>query len=351
MQNSVFLGSDIFRNSVYGNGHPLDIARVWPVIDICRFEGWLTEHNYKDIAPALPEVLACYHHPDYVDALLEAEETQSLSDDKKDRFNIGRSSNPIFPQIYKRPATAAQASLEATRYLASGDKQIVFNPSGGTHHGRKTEAFGFCFVNDPAIAIEALCTETDGTICYIDIDAHHCDGVQDWHYDKSQLRLFSIHQDNLWPRTGQAHDTGGGNALNIPVPQGAGDELLLSTCSQIILPKVKSFNPDFVIIQAGADGHKDDPQSKLAYQLTGYWQAVEMFLSLGKPTLILGGGGYNPFVTARAWAGIWAMISGYAPYKMGLSEASIHLLKSLSWSHRLGRNPPSYWYSALGETV
>lgn len=349
MRKNVFFGSDIFRQSVYGTGHPLNIARVWPVIDICRYQGWLDGDEYHDVSPASPALLSQFHAADYVQALCDAEADQQLSASRKAHYNIGQSGNPIFPEIYRRPATAAHASYMGAHWLVEGKAHRVFNPSGGTHHGRRHQAYGFCFVNDPAIAIEAIRQISNAPICYVDIDAHHCDGVQDWHHDTANLHIFSIHQEGLWPRTGQLDDKGGGNATNYPLPAGAGDALLLHVIESEILPQLKFIQPAYLIIQAGADGHRDDPQSKLSYHLQGYWQAVDALLSLDIPTMVLGGGGYNPFITAKAWAGIWALIKGIDPNNVALNEASQSLLKGLEWHHRLGRNPPQHWFEYFGD--
>ena len=351
MRKYVFFGSDIFRQSVYGTGHPLNIARVWPVIDICRAQGWLDDDSYQEVLPASPALLSQYHDPDYVEALLDAERDQSLPEEMRTRFNIGQSSNPIFPEIYKRPATAAHASILAADMLASGQATHLFNPSGGTHHGRRAMAYGFCFVNDPAIAIARLREKTSKPITYLDIDAHHCDGVQDWHADTPNLQLISLHQQDIWPRTGNADDTGGGNAINYPLAKQATDRQFLSLMQTEILPKIKAFSPSYIIIQAGADGHRHDPQSKLNYSLDGYWQAVRLALSLDIPSLVLGGGGYNPYITAKAWAGLWALIIGKNPSHETLCEEAKSVLRGLTWHHRLGRDKPAHWTEEFGDRL
>ena len=350
---NIFFGSDIFRNSLYGDNHPLNIARVWPAIDICRAEGWLDEETYHEIKPASEAVLAQFHDEAYVAALSYAQRHQTLPEALKDQFHIGRASNPIFKEVYERPATAANASLIGAKWLIEGRADTVYNPSGGTHHGRKNKANGFCFVNDPAIALDVLADEGQGTITYIDIDAHHCDGVQDWHSDNPQIQIISIHQSDLWPRTGSQDDKGGGNAHNFTLPPESGDTALKALMTDIIIPLITAHKPSYLVLQAGADGHRHDPQSKLAYSLQGYCQVIEMILAIDCPKLVLGGGGYNPYITAKAWAGIWPLItkqlSSEALANLPLSQASSHLLKQLSWHHRLGRNPPDTWFSHFGD--
>ena len=344
---SVFLGSDIFRHSVYGHNHPLNIARVWPVIDLLRYEGLLDDADYHDVPVAPVEELARYHDEDYVKALHQAQTHQTLPDDLRDKYNLGKGANPIFKEVYDRPATAAKASMIGAEMLVGGQADYVFNPSGGTHHGQKDKAFGFCFVNDPAIALITLRSLTDKKVLYLDIDAHHCDGVQDWLSHDEAMRIISIHQQGLWPRTGADEDRGKGNARNYNIAEGSGDKTLLSLIKNEISNEINDFAPDYMVIQAGADGHQFDPQSKLSYSLQGYWQAVEEALKHNVPTMILGGGGYNPYLTAKAWAGIWCLLQNISPYQKSLNETSQNLLKGLEWHHRLGRNPPESWFTHL----
>ena len=341
------LGSDIFRGSVYGKGHPLNIARVWPVIDICQALGWVEEGEYRAIAPARPEALQLFHTADYIQALQEAEKFQKLGDQKMQRHRIGLDNNPIFLQIYRRPATAAAASIYGANLLLTGDRQTVFNPSGGTHHGMPDRANGFCFVNDPALAILTLLEGGAGRVAYIDIDAHHADGVEAHLSSDPRVKLWSVHEENRWPRTGLAGDIGGGQARNFPLARGAGNTALLEILNQHILPDIHQFSPEFIVLQAGCDGLMDDPQSGLAYTNRGYWQAIEQILALEIPALVLGGGGYNPFTTARAWAGIWGLIKGKNPYQTRANEAVHAILSGLEWQHRRARIIPAHWTEQL----
>lgn len=344
-----FLGSDIFRGSVYGKGHPLNIARVWPVMDICTALGWLDEDHFLSIPPATESELEIFHTTAYIAALKQAEQQGWLETSLMDRHRIGRDSNPLFPQIYSRPATAAKASLVAIDLLVSGKAEIVFNPSGGTHHGMPDRANGFCFVNDPAIAILKALELGVQRLVYIDIDAHHADGVQDHLSNRKEVLLFSLHEQNRWPYTGKDNDIGGGSARNFTLARGADDNTLLQICQHKILPEIQQFNPELVIVQAGCDGLADDPQSGLCYSNSGYWKAVKIFLDYAKPILVLGGGGYNPFTTARAWAGLWGLIAGKNPEQTVLNPQASAIMRSLQWEHRRGRNPPESWFTHLGD--
>ena len=346
-QGAVFLGSDIFRGSVYGRNHPLNIARVWPVIDICRALGWLDDSCFEKVSPAAETDLHRFHTSDYVSALKDAQRDQELDDIRRQRHRIGMDSNPIFPQVYDRPATAAAASIRGARYLLENRYSAVFNPSGGTHHGMPDKANGFCFVNDPALALLTLAEQPDARIAYLDIDAHHPDGVQDTLSSHPRIKLWSIHEENKWPRTGKSDDRGGGQAKNITLPRGADDDAFLGVLMNSIIPDIKDFNPDYLVLQAGCDGLADDPQSGLSFTTSGYWCSVQMCLQLNKPIMVLGGGGYNPFATARAWSGVWGLISGNSPFKTNANHEVEKILTSLEWSHRLARSRPDRWVKRL----
>ena len=113
----LFFGSDIFLGSVYGKGHPLNIARVWPVIDLCRILKWLPDKYYQPVEPASPEQLNLFHDMSYIRALQMAERDQALQDADMQRYRSGLDNNPIFADVYRRPATAAAASLMAADAL------------------------------------------------------------------------------------------------------------------------------------------------------------------------------------------------------------------------------------------
>ena len=133
----LFFGSEIFRHSSYGPKHPLAIPRVSTTIDLCRALGWLPDAVYVDSPVATPTALARFHKPAYIAALAEAEKTQRLPPADRVRFNLGRLENPIFGEMFRRPATAAGASLLAAERLlaarAGGRDAVIYNPAGGTH--------------------------------------------------------------------------------------------------------------------------------------------------------------------------------------------------------------------------
>ena len=134
---ALFIGSEIYRRSRYGSNHPLAIPRVSTCIDLCRALGWLPQDRFLDSPIATRDELIRFHDPAYIDALIAAEVAQSVDDTTSERHNIGRGGNPVFGEVFRRPATACGASLLAAELLAAGVARTVYSPAGGTHHGRK----------------------------------------------------------------------------------------------------------------------------------------------------------------------------------------------------------------------
>ncbi|WP_375543906.1 acetoin utilization protein AcuC [Ruegeria conchae] len=252
--------------------------------------GWLNSQNYRTSPCAKPKALQRFHSPAYISALLNAEKTQSVSDEVKRRFGLGTLSNPVFGEMYRRPATAAGGSMLGAELIWNGG--IVFNPAGGTHHGLESRANGFCYLNDPVLAILRLLDLGLERIVYIDIDAHHCDGVEAAFHGSSMVRIISIHEARRWPFTGLLEDDAGGAAWNLPVGRSLNDDEFQAILEGMILPVTKAFHPQAIILQCGADAVTEDPLSRLALSNNAHWRAVSSLQNLTPRFLILGGGGW-----------------------------------------------------------
>jgi len=345
----LFIGSDIYRSSSYGRQHPLAIPRVSTVIDLVRALGWLDPAAYVESPMATPDQLARFHAPDYIAALRRAEVEQHIGPEAARRFNIGCNGNPLFSEIFSRPATACGASLEAAEILlAARDGAVVYNPAGGTHHGRSDRASGFCYLNDPVLAMLRLLDGGAGSILYIDLDAHHCDGVADAFADDARVVIVSVHEEERWPFTGALDEAGVGNVFNLPVPAGFNDSEMEFVSENLILRLGAALSPDVVVAQCGADALAEDPLSKLALSNNALWRALAALKTLSPRLLVLGGGGYNPWSVARCWAGNWAILNDIA-IPRALPEAGAAILRGLSWSRSAGRNPPEHWFTTLAD--
>lgn len=344
----LFIGSEIYRKSSFGRNHPLSIPRVSTVIDLCRALGWLDVGRYIDSPRATPEQLARFHDPAYIQVLQETEAAQAASPEIRQRYNLGKLENPIYPEMFRRPATSCGGSIHAATLLAEGRARAIYHPAGGTHHGRRDRASGFCFFNDPVLAILALLDRGIAPVAYVDIDAHHGDGVQDAFAGDDRVRVISVHEAGRWPFTGGGGDRGGGNAWNIPVPPGFNDSEMAFVVEEALAPLAAAVRPQALVLQGGADALADDPLSKLALSNRALWAAVAALKDIAPRLLVLGGGGYNPWSVARAWAGVWAILNDIAAPDALPPDAEA-VLRALTWSRSDGRNPPAHWFTTLAD--
>jgi len=342
----LFLGSEIYRGSSYGEWHPLRVPRVSTVMDLSRAMGWLPPEQYRNSPRAKPKALHIWHTPAYVAALEQAERDQAVTDEVRERHGLGTISNPIYPEMFRRPATGAGASLLAGELLAEGG--VIYHPGGGTHHGFPDRAGGFCYLNDPVLAMLALRRAGARRIAYVDIDAHHCDGVEAGFAGDPETLLISVHEDRRWPFTGKLEEDGGGNCLNMPVPRGFNDSEMAEIRDRLIMPALEGFAPDAIVLQCGADAVTEDPLSRLELSNNAHWAVLRALMALNAPRLlVLGGGGYNPWSVGRLWTGIWATLNGHDIPDRVTPEAEA-VLRALEWKKaRAGRNPPTHWFTTL----
>lgn len=344
----LFIGSEIYRRSRFGSKHPLAIPRVSAVIDLTRALGWLPDEIYIDSPQATPEELARFHDPVYIAALMQAEAEGAATPEARARHHIGANGNPVFREVFRRPATACGASITAGRLLAGAPRGTIYSPAGGTHHGRPDRASGFCYFNDPVLGMLAMLDGGVRRIYYVDLDAHHGDGVEDAFADDARVLTLSVHEAGRWPRTGAAEDRAGGLARNLPVPAGFNDSELDYLVDQVVLPLGRAFAPEAVVVQCGADALADDPMSRLGLSNGALWRAVARLAGLAPRLLVLGGGGYNPWSVARCWAGVWATLAGRAVPE-GLPAAAEAVLRGLWW-HRFPNRPlPEHWLTTLAD--
>lgn len=341
----VLIGHEIYRTSSYGPFHPLRVPRVSTVMDLSRAMGWLPPAQFVVSPRAKPAVLQGYHTPEYLGALQAAERAQAVNDDVKRRHGLGTPSNPVFAEMFRRPATSAGASWLAGELLAQGG--VVYSPAGGTHHGMPDRANGFCYLNDPVIAIQSLRQQGVGRVAYVDIDAHHPDGVEHAFADDPDTLLVSCHEENRWPRTGALKDVGAGQVWNVPMPRGSGDDVAAMVRDTVILPVVAAFRPDAIVLQCGADAVVEDPQSRLAWSNQAHRAIVKALMGMAPRYLVLGGGGYNPWSVGRCWTGVWAALNGHDVPDV-LPLAAQNVLRALTWEgQRRVKVPPEAWLTTL----
>jgi len=278
------------------------------VLRLCEELGWADAASFREAPAARTEDLLRFHDREYVAALRDADAAGHVTTAVRERFGFGTLENPLFPGVFARAATAVGGSMLAAELALDG--RVVFHPAGGTHHGRPGRASGFCYFNDPVFAIMAFLDHGVQRVLYVDLDAHHGDGVQDAFAGNHTVLTISVHEKGRWPYTGAADDAGGGNAVNLPVPSGFNDSELQFLLQSIVLPCAEAFMPQAVVITCGTDALEGDPLSRLALSNGALWSAVERLVGPIGPAVVLGGGGYNPWTLARAWTGLWGRLSG-----------------------------------------
>jgi acetoin utilization protein AcuC len=341
-----YIGSEVYRASSYGVLHPLRIPRVSTVTDLARALGWLPRAAWITSPRARPAALKLYHTPDYLEALQRAEATGHVTPDTRARHNIGTPSNPVFPEMFRRPATSAGGTMLAAQLVAAGGGPVHV-PGGGTHHALPDRANGFCYLNDPVLCLMVLRRAGLRRIAYVDIDAHHCDGVEPAFAGDPGALMISVHEERRWPFTGALDDDAGGSAFNLPVPRDLNDSEMDAILHGLILPRLAAFAPEAVVLQCGSDALLEDPLSRLALSNNAHWRVVAALRELTPRLVVLGGGGYNPWSVARCWVGVWATLAGY-PIPEHLPPGAEAVLRALDWrGARQGRTPPEHWFTTL----
>jgi len=342
------VASEVYRGSSYGPKHPLAIPRVPATLDLCAALGWLPDAQVLESPRATVAELARFHDPAYIAALQRAEAEQAVDAATRARFGIGANGNPVYREVFRRPATAAGGTLLAARLTAAGGG-IVYNPGGGTHHGMPARASGFCYVNDPALGLLAWRDAGLAPLLYVDIDAHHGDGVEEAFAGDPAVFTLSVHEAGRWPGTGAVEETRGGGAMNIPVPAGFNDSEMRFVLEEAILPVVAALRPSAIMLQGGADALAEDPLATLSLSNNAHWAVVEALARAAPRFVLLGGGGYNPWSVARCWAGAWATLNRWdIPDRLPPEAEAV--LRGLSLNRAAGRNPPGHWFTTLRDT-
>lgn len=253
---------------------------------------------------ATEEEILAFHEPDYLEALRHAE--GGVWSPKLGRYGLGTADCPIMKGVYSASMLASGASAQAAEWVLKDQGRIAFNMAGGLHHAMPSYAWGFCYLNDPVIAIHKILQKFE-RVAYIDIDAHHGDGVQVAFYRDGRVLTVSLHESGrfLFPGTGFETELGEGDgygfSLNIPFLPYAGDDVYRRALDEIVAPALEAFQPQVIVTQLGADALHDDPITHWNLTTHSYLHALKLFKSFDLPWVALGGGGYNIANVCRAW--------------------------------------------------
>ena len=332
----------MYRVSSFGGAHPLGIARVSTVMDLVRALDLSVNHQFQSAPTAKPALLRQFHASAYIDALQRIEDEQHASDRDRKIFNIGTFSNPVFPYMYKRPATSVGSSLLGAEYVADFGRAYALG--GGLHHGMAGFANGFCFLNDLVFAIWRLRALGLQRVAYVDLDAHYPDGVEAFFPHDKDLLIISTHEENRWPFLGKFNDNRPERIMNIPLPAGCQDSEYNFVLDELILPALLKFAPEVIVVQGGADALLHDPLSRLALSNNVLWRALREFLGCSERILLTGGGGYNPWTVARLWTGFWAILNDQ-PVPKNITPMAKDILQSLTWNRN--RRLPAHIFTTL----
>ena len=341
---ALFITSPVFQETAWRGNHPLAIMRHNAVVELCNTLGWLPACAQRLAAPAGRETLLRFHKADYLDNLQECCAEGRVSTPMRRRYNIGTMENPVFAGLFERAATTVGGSVMAARIALDGG--IGFHPAGGTHHGRPDRASGFCYFNDPVFAILTLLDGGMEKLLYVDLDAHHGDGVQDAFAGDARVMTLSIHEQDRWPHSGALNDRGGGHARNLPVPAGFNDSELDYLMAEAVLPLARHFAPQAMVITCGADALAGDPLSHLELSNQALLRACLALTALVPGAVVLGGGGYNPWTTARLWTGLWGALTGHA-MPVALPASALTVLSHLQCDLVEDDEIEPHWLNAL----
>ncbi len=307
--------SDEWSRFDYGPEHPLRMERLGLTWRLMEAYGLTALPRAKILAPAPAtlEAIACFHAREYIDILRAVSAGDWVP--HAGRYGLGPGDNPIFPGLWEAAQLVAGGSLLAAQLVAEGEVDRAFHFAGGLHHAMPARASGFCYVNDAVLAIMKL-RALGRRVAYVDIDAHHGDGVQFAFYGDPSVLTVSTHErgDRLFPGTGFVGEMGEGAGLgfsiNLPLQPFTDDDVYGPAFDAVVPPILAAFKPDVLVLQLGVDSHRTDPLTHLALTVQGFTATVQKLLAFAPRVVALGGGGYDLPNVARAWTAAWAAMNG-----------------------------------------
>lgn len=314
MSQAVFIGDETLWAGGHPTGHPLRPERLHDTWDMLHAYQAFDAPHTRIVSPRSPteDELATFHAREYIDIVRRL--SQGESGLNSAHYNFGPGDNPVFKGMYDSEGLKVGAALVGAELLLNDEANVVFSFAGGLHHAGRDFASGFCVFGDGAVAIHRM-LEAGWRVAYIDIDAHHGDGVQAAFYDDPRVLTISFHESGryLFPGTGFTHELGQGKgqgfSVNVPLFPYTGDEIFIWAFDQIVPPLIDRFAPDIIVAQLGVDAHWRDPLTHLALTTYGFEALFKRIHQLAPRWLAVGGGGYDRTVVPRAWTLAWAVMS------------------------------------------
>lgn len=303
MSVRVYVGEELARYG-FGEGHPFGPDRLDAFWNESKRRGLDNKVDIGTPVKCKEGDLLRFHTKDYIDKL------KTLSISGTGFLDYG--DTPAFKGVFEASSYVVGTVLDAVMEVIEGEHKRCFIPIAGLHHARRDVAAGFCAVNDIGICIETLRADYGiKRIGYVDIDAHHGDGVYYSFDDDPDLVFADMHEDGryLYPGTGAATETGQGKAedtkLNIPMAPGADDEAFHNEWPWVE-ELLRERQPEIILLQAGADSIKGDPITDMAYSPAVHHHATKQLCKIADEAchgriIAMGGGGYNRDNIAQAW--------------------------------------------------
>lgn len=317
MLKTAFLYDPAFLKHQTGWAHPEKRRRLTAIIEHLKTAGLWDLLLHPHVRPAPMEAITAVHTPEYVDRIRLDCATGKLF--KPDEETVG---SPGTYDAARMAAGAVLTALEAVMQGKAGNAFCAVRPPG--HHALPDQAMGFCFFNNAAIGARYLQREFGlHKIAIIDWDIHHGNGTQQAFYNDPSVFYFSIHQEGLYPQSGRSTETGEGPGrgftLNVPMPTGASDSDYQKAFLTLLDPAMARFRPEFILVSAGFDGHRDDNLSSAALTEKGFAELTRHVMKLanqycgGRLVSVLEGGYSLSGLTASVEAHVRTLLNLPAP--------------------------------------
>ncbi|KAF1916542.1 hypothetical protein BDU57DRAFT_516716 [Ampelomyces quisqualis] len=300
-----FYDSDV-GNYAYVAGHPMKPHRIRMAHSLIMNYGLYTKMEIYRAKPASKHEMTQFHTDEYIEFLHKV--TPDNMDNftkEQSKYNVGDDC-PVFDGLFEFCGISAGGTMEGAARLNRGKCDVAVNWAGGLHHAKKSEASGFCYVNDIVLGILELLRYKQ-RVLYIDIDVHHGDGVEEAFYTSERVMTVSFHKyGEYFPGTGELRDIGVGKgknySVNFPLRDGITDETYRNIFEPVIEAVMTHYGPEAIVLQCGGDSLSGDRLGCFNLSMDGHANCVRYVKSFGVPVIILGGGGYTMRNVARTWA-------------------------------------------------
>ncbi|KAK9377628.1 uncharacterized protein V1513DRAFT_476531 [Lipomyces chichibuensis] len=309
-----FYDSDV-GNYAYGAGHPMKPHRIRMAHSLVMNYGLYKKMEIYRAKPATKQEMCQFHTDEYVDFLSRVTpDNMDMFAKEQVKFNVGDDC-PVFDGLFEFCSISGGGSMEGAARLNRGKCDIAINWAGGLHHAKKSEASGFCYVNDIVLGILEL-LRYHPRVVYIDIDVHHGDGVEEAFYTTDRVMTCSFHKyGEYFPGTGELRDIGIGKgknySVNFPLRDGIDDVTYKSVFEPVITAIMEWYRPTAVVLQCGGDSLSGDRLGCFNLSMKGHANCVSFVKSFGLPTLVVGGGGYTMRNVARTWTYETGLLVGH----------------------------------------